>query len=180
MKRIFFLLFIALTAVSCVKQEITVKRKIIQPGDQKPDPDPITEPDYYINLKVDGIAFSLTEVSGSRVLTNPRGLIIEGNAKGGLLPKFKFSHQESSIGFVPGLNLGSSTGTFPSHYAEFVNSSNILYETENDRDGVHFFISEISYTNGGFVAGSFSGSMKTKSGATIQITEGKFKVKFKN
>lgn len=180
MKKIIFLIFVSLIFTSCTKQEITIKLKTIQPGNENPDPDQPAGAEYYITFKEDGRAVSLTEVSGSRGLASPRLLTIEGTANGGAAPKFKFVHEESFIGFVPGLNVISSNISYPSDYVQYTNSSNVLYATEYDPNGIHLFISAISYTNGGVVTGIFNGSIKTKDGAAVQITDGKFKVKFKN
>ena len=141
----------------------------------------INAPQYFITFKADNTPVSLSEVSGSRNTTsNPRTLTIEGTAAGGSNPNFKFFTTETFIGFSQGLNIGTHSGTDPGHYTEYTNASGTLFSTVNDADGMDLFISDISYTNGGEVAGTFSGTMETAGGAVVNITEGKFKVQFKN
>ncbi|HTD99841.1 MAG TPA: hypothetical protein VK668_11180 [Mucilaginibacter sp.] len=176
MKRIFFLTLICLIAIaatSCKKSG-------------SPDPDPTdtgTDPvaTYYITFKADGVAVSETEVTASRgTATDPRTLTIIGTAKDGAAPQFTFYMEETFIGFTKGLNVGNKTSTYPSDYIEYTNSSNVLYSTKNDASGISLFVSDISYTNGGVVTGTFSGSIKTAGGVAVQITDGKFNVKCGN
>ena len=176
MKRIFPLALICLVSIaatSCKKS-----------GSTDPDPtDNGTDPaaTYYVNFKADGVAVSETEVTATRgTTTDPRTLTITGTAKDGAAPKFKLYMEETFIGFTNGLNVGNKTSTYPSDYIDYTNSSNVLYSTKNDASGISVFVSDISYTNGGVVTGTFSGSIKTAGGAVVQITEGKFNVKCGN
>jgi hypothetical protein len=175
MKKIFSLTlisFIAIIATSCKKSSST-----------DPTTDPVTNPtaQYYITFKADGQAVSETEVSATRgTTTDPRTITITGTAKSAAAPKFKFYTEETFIGFEKGLNIGNKISTYPSDYIEYTNSANVLYSTKNDKDGIDLFISDVSYTNGGVISGTFSGSIKTAGGVASQITEGKFNVKFSN
>ncbi|MES2111713.1 MAG: hypothetical protein V4577_23345 [Bacteroidota bacterium] len=148
-----------------------------------PTKDPGTDPtpEYYISFKADGITVTETEVTATRGATaSPRTLTIAGTAKSGAAPKFKFYTEESFIGFVKGLNIGNKTISYPTDYLEYTNSGGTLYSTQTDDDGILVFLSDISYTNGGVVTGTFNGSMKTAAGAKVTITDGKFNVKFGN
>lgn len=150
-------------------------------GDPVKDPAKDPAAQYYITYKANGTAVSETEVSGSRgASATPRTLTITGTAKSGAAPKFKFTTQESFIGFVKGLTVVGEKSSYPSNFVEYTNSSSILYSTKNDSDGIYFTIMDISYTNGGVVSGIFSGSIKTADGKVVAITEGKFNVKFAN
>jgi hypothetical protein len=149
--------------------------------DPTKDPTKDPAPQYYVTFKAGGTTVTETEASATRGTTStPRTLTIVGTGKSGAAPKFKFYMEETFIGFTKGLNVGNGALTYPSFYIEFTNSASVLYSTKNDNDGIGLFISDISYTNGGIVSGTFSGSIKTAAGAAIQITEGKFNVKCSN
>ena len=165
-------LLIALGVTSCSLDKSTDPTK-------NPNTDPTSQ--YYITFKAGGTVISETEVSATRGTTStPRTLTIVGTGKSGAVPKFKFYMEETFIGFTKGLNVGNGALTYPSFYIEYTNSASVLYSTKNDNDGIGLFISDISYTNGGVVSGTFSGSIKTAAGAAVQITEGKFNVKCSN
>jgi hypothetical protein len=153
-------------------------------SDNKPVKDTIaTNPPatYFITFKANGVAVTETEISASRGTTGgKRTLTITGTTKNGAVPKFKFYTEESFIGFVEGLNVGSSNISYPNHYTDYTDASNTLYSTKNSTDGVLLFISGVSYTKDGVVKGTFSGDVKTDKGATVQITEGKYNVQFSN
>lgn len=137
--------------------------------------------EYYVSYKVDGVAVVSNIALAQRdIISVPRTLTFLGTAASGSNPKLKFYAQESIIGFVAGLNVGNHTGTSPSNFIEYTDSSGNLFSTENDADGIYLFISEISYANGGSFKGTFNGSIKTDKGAIAKITEGKFNLKFSN
>mgnify|MGYP001548641355 FL=1 len=117
---------------------------------------------------------------GARVAIALQAATPQTRARGGAAPKFKFTTQESFIGFVKGLTVVGEKSSYPSNFVEYTNSSSILYSTKNDSDGIYFTVMDISYTNGGVVSGIFSGSIKTADGKVVAITEGKFNVKFAN
>jgi hypothetical protein len=179
MKKIITLSLVSLFAVflaSC---------KLDKSDDPTKDPtkDPGTDPtaQYYITFKADGATVTETEATATRgASASPRTLTITGTATSGAAPKFKFYTEESFIGFVKGLNVQNYTTSYPTDYVEYTNSASTLYSTKTDDDGIYVFLSDISYTNGGVVAGTFSGSMKTAAGAVVKITDGKFNVKFGN
>ncbi|GGE54484.1 hypothetical protein [Pedobacter psychrotolerans] len=137
--------------------------------------------EYYITFKADGVAITEKEVSAIRnTSSSPRSLTILGTMANGTSPRLKFFSNESFIGFSPGLNTGNSDYTYPFSYVEYTNASNALYSTINDSEGIYFFYSDVSYTNGGVIKGSFSGQVKGTNGAIVRITEGKFNLKFSN
>jgi len=179
MKRITLMAVVAimaLTAVSCKKIPVLkLDEEAIVPEV------PIPTSEYYITYKVDGVAVTATEVSAIRGITDsPRTLTILGNAKSGVVPKFKFFSEESFIGFVAGLNMWSDKNSYPTHYIEYTSSAGMLFSTENIDEGTYFFISEASYKNGGNIKGSFNGTVMTNKGVTAKITDGLFNVKFSN
>lgn len=175
MKKIISLSLISLVAI------IATSCKKSSSSDNKPDSGTNPAPQYYINFKVDGTAVSDTVVTATRgTTTDPRTLTITGTAKKGTAPTFKFYTEETIIGFVKGLNIGNSTSSYPSDYIEYTNSAGVLYSTKNDADGISLYVSDISYTNGGIISGTFTGSIKTATGVVAQVTEGKFNVKCSN
>lgn len=136
---------------------------------------------YYIKYKINGVAFSMAEVSATReTTTTPRTLTISGSAKSGAKPLFKFYCQESYIGFVRGLNILSNQNSPESNYIQYTNGAGKLFATENDADGIWLFIGEASYIAGGNIKGSFSGTAKTANGEVVELTDGEYNVKFTN
>jgi PKD repeat protein len=136
---------------------------------------------YYLRYKVDGTLITAVDISAIRGSTStPRTVTLSGSAAAGANPVFTFYTEETYIGFTAGINVGCSSSTNPSDYIHYTNSNGTAYSTANDANGITLFVSSISYTNGGDVAGTFGGSIKTTGGTTAQITEGEFKLKFSN
>jgi hypothetical protein len=137
--------------------------------------------EFYISYKANGTLITETIISGQRgASTDPRTLTVSGTGADGANPKFKFFTTESFIGFVNGLTVGCSTNSATSNYVEYTNSAGLLHTTKTDSNGITVGILEVSYTNGGSVRGTFDGTVKSGTGSVVNITEGKFKVKFSN
>jgi hypothetical protein len=167
-----FATLIGLFVTSCKKSSSTDNPN---PGNNS------NNPTYYVNFKVNGVAVSETEVTGTRgTTTDPRTLTISGTGTSAANPKFKFYSEESFIGFVQGLTVGNKTNTYPSDYIEYTDAAGVLYSTQNNSDGVTLSFSDISYAKDGVATGTFSGSITTAGGVTAQITDGTFNVKFGN
>ena len=141
----------------------------------------IKAPAYYITFKAGGVPVSLTELDAIRKDTaNPRILELKGSGTGSTDPSFKITTSESSIGFVAGLNIVANVSTFGVSDISYTDASGNGYISMLDFEGMNIFISEISYTNGGIIKGTFSGKMKNFTLQQIVITEGNFRLKFSN
>ncbi|WP_345948779.1 hypothetical protein ABDD95_18210 [Mucilaginibacter sp. PAMB04274] len=135
---------------------------------------------YSITFKANGTVVSFTDVSATRgIATNPRTLSVTGTGKNGAVPKFKFFMEETSIGFEKGINIWMKEYSYPTTYVEYTSSANEAYSTMNAKNEIYAFLTDVSYTNGGPIAGTFNGTF-INNGVAVQITEGVFKAKFSN
>jgi hypothetical protein len=153
-------------------------------SDDSPKPsdedDKNTQAEYFITCEIDGVAYSAKTVSATRNTVNePNSLTIIGSESANP-PMLQFTTTESNIGFEPGLNVTCNESSFPEQFASYNASQSEVFTTSDDANGISLYFSKISYVEGGEAEGSFAGSMSDFDGNPIQVTNGKFKVKFVN
>jgi PKD repeat protein len=97
------------------------------------------------------------------------------------LPELFFYHEETFIGFSPGLNISFYDATFP-HEVIFESEGQVTLSTlDTESPGMHLFFKDVNYEEGGVIEGQFSGSISSEDGnTTIEITNGTFRTMFIN
>ncbi|MFD1630528.1 hypothetical protein [Pseudopedobacter beijingensis] len=170
MKSIKLLLFISLTTfaiMSCKKNDSDAK-------------DEETQSEYYLTYKVNGTTVTSTEFTALRGNEGDnKTFTLLASGKDNANPKFKFYFVENFIGIVPGLTIGADQ-TSGSSYLEYTNNTGLLFSTENDSEGGSLALFDVTYKKDGVVSGIFHGYVTSKNNDRVEITEGKFKVKFSN
>lgn len=170
MKSIKLLLFISLitfAVTSCKKDDSDAKDEELQS-------------EYYFTYKVNGTTVTSTEFSALRGNEgDSKTFTLLASGKEGANPKFKFYFVENFIGIVPGLTIGADK-TSGISFLEYTNNAGLLFTTENDNEGGSLSLFDVTYKKDGVAAGFFHGYVTSKNNDRVEITEGKFKVKFSN
>lgn len=174
MKKIKLLLLLSLFAaffvISCSKSSS---------GDEELIPEEVTS-DYYMIYKINGIAVSAAEFTALRGTEGDKNtLTLQASAKKGASPQLKFYHGGSFIGIVGGLHINSIDDK-NSDYLNYTDSKGILYTTQFDKDGVDLILQDVVYKKDGTVEGRFSGFVTAENKSRVEITDGKFRIKFSN
>jgi len=148
----------------------------VKPKTETTDP----SAEYYLSYKVDGVQVVAKEFSAIRDVNSPRSITVTGSAKDGKSPKFKYFLEEPSIAFTKGLNFQSSSYSKNSHFMEYTNSSGLSFSTKTGSAEIWLFVADLSFKKDGFIKSTFNGTVETEKGVVVQITEGKFNIKFNN
>ncbi|QPH41667.1 DUF4595 domain-containing protein [Pedobacter endophyticus] len=146
----------------------------VKPNTETTDP----SAEYYLSYKVDGVQVVAKEFSAIRDVNSPRSITVTGSAKDGKSPKFKYFLEEPSIAFTKGLNFQSSSYSKNSHFMEYTNSSGLSFSTKTGSAEIWLFVADLSFKKDGFIKSTFNGTVETEKGVVVQITEGKFSIKF--
>lgn len=143
---------------------------------------PANNTNGFITFKTGGNTINFDLAQGLRTAgVQPRSLDVNASAKAGGNPRFVFHSEESVIGFVPGLNVGNSSITYPADYVDYTDASGTLYSSRYvSGDSFYVYFSGISYMKGGTLTGVFSGSLQSASGAQLKVEDGRFSVTFSN
>ena len=94
------------------------------------------------------------------------------------LPKVEIVIEESSSGWVGGLNVNcnSTSGS----YVYIKDIDNVIYNSLFSTSGVNVFFSHLSYVSKSSLSGTFSGEVKDASSNPRVITHGSFNLSFAN
>ncbi|GEM_PF-3134277 len=174
---LFTLSFMALM-ISCSDEGPALQN----PDEKEPD-NTATDTEYYISYKIDGTLISMVDSKGLRGKEGDYNtLTLEGSGKDGAHPKFRFYHSGSFIGIVGGLNFDDiNSQNSSSYYLEITTQDGVLYSSKNDPEGCYLAITaKVTYTKDGTVEGKFNGFVSSEDSKRLEITDGRYKVKFAN
>jgi len=139
----------------------------------------IAAPANFISYYARGKFYSFPVLSASRFSGSPRHLTLEGSYPSGL-HDITLSHEESSLGFSPGINVTMDKNSLPKNFISLKYIDGKVYSSRNvNADGFLFF-QELKFQKDAKLSGKFSGDLVSSAGDTISLSTGKYSLIFKD
>ncbi|MEX0966180.1 MAG: PKD domain-containing protein [Bacteroidia bacterium] len=136
---------------------------------------------YFMNYKADGEAVSVMQFSATRDTTGGvNKIIISGTDASGQKPELLIYLEEPTDGFSNGLIADFNETTAPTQEITYMDTSGTVFSTGEDPAGMSVEFTILDYALDGMMEASFSGSVGTSGGETVDITDGTLKLMFDN